>query len=109
MLRGIVRAAPLLLPTLGLLAARLILGHRFAVMSDETQKPLTSDLLRDSLLYRHFQAQREEILKHKWYESEKAGHDIGFDQALTDWTIKHRAQWLKRRQGETGASRIRTS
>jgi hypothetical protein len=39
----------------------------------------SSDLLRSSLLYRHYQAQREEVLKHKWYESERAGHDIGFD------------------------------
>jgi hypothetical protein len=58
--------------------------------------PSTADLVRDSLLYRQFQAQREEILKHKWYESERAGHDIGFDRALANWTIKHRSQWLKR-------------
>ena len=67
------------------------------IMSDEVKSvPSTRDLLRNSLLYRQFKAQREEILKHKWYESEKAGHDIGFDRALTDWTIKHRAEWLKR-------------
>ena len=35
-------------------------------------------------LYQEFQAEREEILKHKWIESEKAGHDIGFELALTD-------------------------
>ena len=71
-------------------------------MVDEVKEsPSTSDLLRNSLLYRHFQAQREEILKHKWYESERAGHDIGFDRALTGWTIKHRAEWLKRWQTET--------
>ncbi len=58
------------------------------------------DMLRSSSLYRHFQAQREEILKHKWYESEKAGHDIGFQHALTDWIIKHRSNWLKSRQTE---------
>ncbi len=65
-------------------------------MSDEIRKPPSvGELLRNSLLYRQSQAQREEILKHKWYESEKAGHDIGFDQAQTDWTLKHRTQWLK--------------
>ena len=63
--------------------------------------PSTGDLLKNSLLYRQFQAEREEILKHKWYESEKAGRDIGFDQALTDWTIKHRAEWLRRWKKET--------
>lgn len=57
-----------------------------------------SDLLKNSTLYREFQAEREEILRHKWIESEKAGHDIGFERALTDWIIKHRAQWRKSRQ-----------
>ena len=57
-----------------------------------------SDLLKKSSLYREFQAEREEILKHKWIESEKAGRDIGFEQALTDWIIKHRANWRKTRQ-----------
>jgi len=57
-----------------------------------------NDLLKNSSLYREFQAEREEILRHKWIESEKAGRDIGFEQALTDWIIKHRANWRKTRQ-----------
>lgn len=57
-----------------------------------------SDLLRKSSLYREFQAEREEILKHKWIESQKAGRDIGFEQALTDWILKHRGKWRKARQ-----------
>ncbi|HZT23635.1 MAG TPA: DUF4032 domain-containing protein [Verrucomicrobiae bacterium] len=57
-----------------------------------------NDLLKNSSLYREFLAEREEILKHKWIESEKAGHDIGFERALTDWIIKHRAAWRKARQ-----------
>ncbi len=56
------------------------------------------DLLKNSSLYREFQAEREEILKHKWIESEKVGHDIGFERALTDWIIKHRSKWRKSRQ-----------
>ena len=56
------------------------------------------DLLKNSSLYREFQAEREEILRHKWIESEKAGHDIGFERALTDWIIKHRANWRRARQ-----------
>ena len=68
-------------------------------MSEETkQAPAANDLLKNSSLYREFQAEREEILKHKWIESEKAGRDIGFEQALTDWIIKHRASWRKSRQ-----------
>ena len=45
--------------------------------------------------------EREEIMRHKWLKSEKAGIDIGFEEALTDWMINHRAQWRnKRRQAE---------
>jgi hypothetical protein len=70
-----------------------------AIMSDETKTPLSAnDLLKNSSLYREFQAEREEILKHKWIESEKAGRDIGFERALTDWIIKHRSKWRKARQ-----------
>ena len=68
-------------------------------MSEETKEPLLAkDLLRNSSLYREFQAEREEIMKHKWIESEKAGRDIGFERALTDWIIKHRSKWRKSRQ-----------
>lgn len=56
------------------------------------------ELLKHSTLYQEFLAEREEILKHKWYESEKAGHDVGFEWALTDWIIKHRAKWKKHRE-----------
>lgn len=71
-----------------------------ASMSDETKEPFSTnrELLKNSSLYREFQAEREEILKHKWIESEKAGRDIGFERALTDWIIKHRSKWRKSRQ-----------
>jgi hypothetical protein len=68
-------------------------------MADQTKSMLTpTELLRNSSLYREFQAEREEILKHKWIESEKEGRDIGFERALTDWIIKHRSKWRKSRQ-----------
>ena len=51
--------------------------------------------LKNSMLYRDFLAERDEILKHKWIESEKAGYDIGFEWALTDWALKHRGGWRK--------------
>jgi hypothetical protein len=57
-----------------------------------------NNLVKISSLYREFQAEREEILKHKWIESEKQGHDIGFERALTDWIIKHRSKWREARQ-----------
>ncbi len=59
---------------------------------------IANDLLKNSSLYREFQAEREEILKHKWIESEKSGHDIGFERALTDWIMRHRSAWRKARQ-----------
>ncbi|MEZ5405497.1 MAG: hypothetical protein R3F23_04770 [Verrucomicrobiia bacterium] len=55
------------------------------------------ELLKNSSLYREFLAEREEILKHKWIESEKVGRDVGFEKALIDWTMKHRAQWRQSR------------
>lgn len=57
-----------------------------------------SEVVKNSSLYREFQAEREEILRHKWLESEKQGYDIGFERALTDWIIKHRAKWRRSRQ-----------
>ena len=49
--------------------------------------------VRPDDLYRVFLAEREEILRHKWIESERRGRDIGFEQALTEWTLEHRAVW----------------
>lgn len=63
-----------------------------------TPADATSDLVKESLLYKEFLAEREEILRHKWIESEKAGHDIGFEKALLDWIIKHRSSWRAQRQ-----------
>jgi hypothetical protein len=54
-------------------------------------------LVRNSTLYREFLAEREEILRHKWIESEKAGHDIGFEKALLDWVMRHRGGWRENR------------
>ena len=72
-------------------------------MSTETKSALSGgDLLKNSSLYREFQAEREEILRHKWIESEKAGHDIGFERALTDWILHHRTKWRRSRQSPVG-------
>ena len=58
------------------------------------------DLLERSSLYCEFMAEREEILKHKWVESEKAGQDIGFECALASWVIHHCAHWRKARRSQ---------
>jgi hypothetical protein len=59
-----------------------------------------SKFVKNSVLYKEFLAEREEILKHKWIESEKAGTDIGFEKALLDWIVKHRSNWRDKRLKE---------
>jgi hypothetical protein len=59
-----------------------------------------SQFVKESALYKEFLAERAEILKHKWIESEKAGKDIGFERALLDWIVKHRSSWRERRRKE---------
>jgi hypothetical protein len=72
-------------------------------MGEEMKERLAdSDLLKESSPCRQFQAEREEVLKHNWTESEKAASDLGSDQAMTDWLLKHRSQW---RQGQRAARR----
>ncbi|MBC9868170.1 MAG: DUF4032 domain-containing protein [Opitutae bacterium] len=62
------------------------------------EKLSDSGILKRSSLYQEFLAEREEILKHKWLESEKAGRDIGFERALLDWIRKHRDKWRASRR-----------
>ncbi len=63
-----------------------------------------SALVKNSVLYKEFLAEREEILRHKWLESEKAGHDIGFEKALLDWIVKFRSSWREKRQKSNNAN-----
>jgi hypothetical protein len=70
-------------------------GDNVAEATNATSSPTvmfeqTDDLrlLESSLLYKTFARQREEILRYKWIESEKAGSDIGFEKALLGWLIK---------------------
>ncbi len=58
----------------------------------------SDDLLKKSLLYQEALAEQEEISRHKWLESEKQGHDIGWEQARVDWRVKHRSKWSKERR-----------
>ena len=64
----------------------------------------STELVKESLLYKEFLAEREEILRHKWIESEKAGNDIGFEKALLDWIVKYRSQWRTQRKETTPQS-----
>ena len=45
--------------------------------------------------------ERIEVLKHKWIESEKAGHDIGMEQAQKSWDKLHSKKWKASRSKAT--------
>jgi hypothetical protein len=74
-------------------------------MTSTTQESALSssrEFVKQSSLYQEFLAEREEILKHKWLESERLGYDIGFERALLDWIRKHRESWRAARRQQSG-------
>ena len=66
------------------------------------------EFVKQSSLYQEFLAEREEILKHKWLESERLGYDIGFERALLDWIRKHREGWRAARRQQLAAQPVGT-
>jgi hypothetical protein len=72
-------------------------------MKDSPPLNENASLVKNSVLYKEFLAEREEILRHKWIESEKAGHDIGFEKALLDWIVKYRSEWRSNGEKEEGS------
>ena len=62
------------------------------------------EFVKQSSLYQEFLAEREEILKHKWIESERLGYDIGFERALLAWIRKHRDSWRAARRAQLATS-----
>ncbi|MBS0662391.1 MAG: hypothetical protein JSR48_03955 [Verrucomicrobia bacterium] len=74
-------------------------------MTSSAQEPAgTREFVKQSSLYQEFLAEREEILKHKWLESERLGYDIGFERALLDWIRKHREGWRAARRQQAAAT-----
>jgi hypothetical protein len=70
-------------------------------MTPTVKEPEASrEFVKQSSLYQEFLAEREEILKHKWIESERLGYDIGFERALLDWIRKHRESWRSARRSQ---------
>ena len=65
--------------------------NKYIKMSS-TQAPFLSA----TKVYEFFTAMRQEILKHKWIESQKANRDVGFEYALLDWIIKYKQSWQAR-------------
>lgn len=66
--------------------------------STAPESSTSREFVKQSSLYQEFLAEREEILKHKWLESERLGYDIGFERALLDWIRKHREGWRAARR-----------
>ncbi|MFA6350317.1 MAG: hypothetical protein WCY12_05295 [Candidatus Omnitrophota bacterium] len=54
--------------------------------------------MKQSYLYFDDLQVLEEIDKHKWIESQKAGKDIGFDAAAEDWVTKYGQEWSRHHQ-----------
>jgi hypothetical protein len=76
----------------------MILKRISIIMKDVVNT--TEFFFYNSSVYKEFLEEREEILKHKWLESEKRGYDIGYSAALIDWVIKHRSNWRKYKNNE---------
>lgn len=68
--------------------------------SSQESDSSSREFVKQSSLYQEFLAEREEILRHKWIESERLGHDIGFERALLDWIRKHREGWRSARRSQ---------
>lgn len=51
-------------------------------------KALKQELLKDKRVV-------EEINRHLWIESEKAGQDIGFEKATEDWLQNFSQAWME--------------
>lgn len=55
-----------------------------------------------------FLEQVQEIKKHKWIESEKAGYDVGEEWAAKDWVSKHALNYRHSR-GKDGRCQVKVS
>ena len=59
----------------------------FRTYHEYMNEDLTKKLLKDKRVV-------EEIHRHLWIESEKAGYDIGFDKAAEDWLKNFSKAWM---------------
>jgi hypothetical protein len=64
--------------------------ERHKNQNDLPQPPLP---LVETQLWQHFLAELEEISRHKWNQSVKAGQAIGAERAIREWLPKHLALW----------------
>lgn len=64
--------------------------------ADPTQEEEASPRA-SSTAYREFLADREDLMRHKWLMSERAGADVGLENALMDWVDRQRIPMRKQR------------
>jgi hypothetical protein len=50
--------------------------------------------IEHSALYQLWLREQEEILKHKWVLSERAGREVDYNTTKWDWGWRHRRAWL---------------
>jgi hypothetical protein len=95
---------------------RSVEAHRIAMAEAKRQHVSLEEALADWLehhaqrwreerLARGLALQREEILRHKWIESEKAQRDLGATAAL-DWARNHAARWRQWFEEESDGSSV---
>ncbi len=71
-----------------------MLGALFGLYLIKVNSPLkVGSSLRIAYEITLHEAEQIEILKHKWFESEKAGHDIGMENAEKSWQHFHADKW----------------
>ena len=57
-------------------------------MSNRIHPNQVEDWIKKTKLFKQHRHLREEISLHKYYESEKAGYDIGWERAAVDYLIR---------------------
>ncbi|HMO52494.1 MAG TPA: DUF4032 domain-containing protein [Kiritimatiellia bacterium] len=60
---------------------------------DARTDPRSNEWLENTRLFQYWASMKQDILLHKWYESERAGHDVGWERASTSWMIHHRRRF----------------
>ncbi len=45
--------------------------------------------IKNTRLVSRWREIKRSVDEHKWYESEKAGHDIGWERAAVDWLVRY--------------------
>lgn len=51
--------------------------------------------IENTLLYKHRLMEKKHIEENKWYMSERAGKDVGWERALLDWLL-NKKKYLKK-------------